>query len=103
MSEVIDESERPVKASLPPRLRMTIICLRISTVIYVLLGVAAVVFIPERIIGIIMLFVSLACAAGVELVIYGLKNYRHWGWIAGLIVCILYIPSVFVILGGLGM
>lgn len=99
---MLDGSEKN-DLPMPSRLRITIICFRISTILYVLLGAAAIIFIPEFIFGIVMLVVSLAVAAGVEVVIYGLRKYKYWGWIAGLILCILYIPSLFFVLGGLGL
>lgn len=103
MSEVLDEKERSDKLPVPSKLKMTIVCLRISTILYVSIGAAAMIFIPEPVFGSLLLVICLALAAGVEIVIYGLKNYKPWGWITGLIVCILYIPSLFIILGGLGL
>ncbi len=52
------------------------------------------------------IFLSVFCillAVGIEFVISGLKKRRYWAWLAALIACCLYLPSLFFVLGGLGL
>lgn len=63
---------------------MAIVCLHISAVLYILVGV-------------------LALAAGIEFVFVGLRRRKRWDWIAGLCVFGIYLPSLFLPLGAFGL
>lgn len=93
------------------KIQTAIICLRISQVVYLLLGmgvpllssqsgepVAFVVFISVMT-GVCLL----AMIVGLEILINGLKKRRKWSWITGLIVFGLYAPSLFLPLGVMGL
>ena len=93
-----------------PLLKPTIVCLRISSILYFLLGLA---FIPlsflisneEPFLGFFFFFFfffSTGIGVFIEIVIAGLKKKKKWTWMAALILCIMYIPSAFVILGVIG-
>jgi len=104
---------------MPKRLQMTIVCLRISAGLYIAIALAVILFLcfyiknPEGIppddaailsvTGIIVAAMSIAIAIFVEIVIADLRRVRYWAWIAGLIICGIYVPSVFVVLGVLGL
>jgi thiol:disulfide interchange protein len=93
------------------RTALTIACLHISAALYCLLGIS--LFLLSRTAdrseslgpGLVafLLVLTLALAFGVELLVTGLKKRRSWAWIVGLIVCGLYIPSLFLPLGALGL
>lgn len=93
------------------RLHWTILCLHISAVLYLLMALFLPILIvrvhPDegtgRIIGLVFLVVSLLMAVGVEVVVAGLKRHRFWAWTAGVIICGLYIPSLFIVLGAFGL
>ena len=93
-----------------PLLKPTTICLRISSIIYFLLGL---IFVPlivlvgmeEPVLAfmfIFFFFFTVAIGVFIEVVIAGLKKHKSWTWMAALILCIMYIPSAFVVLGVIG-
>lgn len=91
-------------------IKPTIVCLRISSIIYILLGLVMIpfgffAFSVDFFSGfILLLFCPFSIGIGVfiEIVIAGLKKKKKWTWMAALILCIMYIPSAFVILGVIG-
>ena len=96
------------------KLGKTIIVLHISTVVYVLSGILLLILpfllpnIPEEgtfltIMLVFMALFSIAIGIFVEIVIKSLKNNKFWAWVAGLIICGLYIPSLFIVLGIIGL
>ena len=102
-----------------PKLKKTILCLRISSVFYFVLGTliaSLLLFFSKKMFGehptgdtlgglitaIFMAILSLAMAIFVEFVIHGLKKTKYWAWIAGVILTAMYIPSLFIILGIIG-
>ena len=103
----------PVNPPAPPRLSLTLVCLHISAVLYVLVGLGYGVFLafyaPDMSravgigVGVFCALFSLALAFGVELVVRGLKRRQYWAWITGIIVCGLYLSSCFLPLGALGL
>lgn len=90
---------------------LTIACLHISAVLYVLVGILVLVIFMNlddgdainTPLGVFGLIFSLAIAAGVEVIVYGLKQRKFWGWVAGLATCGVYTPSLFFPLGALGL
>jgi hypothetical protein len=52
-------------------------------------------------VGVLIFF--LALIAGIELVVYGLHRRRFWAWVAGLCIFGVYVPSLFLPLGVLGL
>ncbi|MGL4464588.1 MAG: hypothetical protein ACRC1K_20740 [Planctomycetia bacterium] len=102
----IEERSREMKH----RIGMSIVCLHISAAIYVLLSPALllVVSLNNRFqeVGVFAVFMCgfcLALAAGVEVIVYGLRRRKFWAWVAGLIVFGIYVPSGFLPLGVLGL
>ena len=101
--------------TLPNRLKMTIVCFHISTALYVLLGLGFLLILvnippdPDLprsfgpIVGVIVLILCLVFAAGVEVMVWGLKKLKYWAWIMAIVNCAFYISSIFFILGGLGL
>ena len=104
---------------MPKRLQMTIICLHISAGLYIAIALGVVLFLylyiknPEAIppddaailsvAGVLVAVMSIAMAAFIEIVIADLRRLRYWAWIAGLIICGIYVPSLFAVLGVLGL
>lgn len=102
---------------MPKQLRLAIWALRISSVLYFLMGVVTAVigllfFLPltsqrmgiyEMAILIFMAIISWGMGVFIECVIRGLKQSRYWAWIAGIIVAGIYTPSLFLPLGILGL
>ena len=95
------------------RIPIAILCLHIAAILYVLIsgylffnslkiygleGGQGVVFI-----SIIYIIVCLGIAALNEVVARAIKKRRFWGWVAGIILFGLYIPSPFLPLGGFGL
>jgi hypothetical protein len=103
------ETMQPSFATEPERLRLAIWGLRITQVFYLLLLLCTPLpyFLPEVEERLWVLLwtvccmggISIACVVGIEVVIRGLKQYKYWGWIAGLCVAGLYIPSLFLPFG----
>lgn len=96
---------------MPHRIGMAIVCLHISAVIYLLLGVLMFPLfsaMPEMegmatpfAVG--MLVFCALLAIGIEVVVAGLKRRKFWAWVAGLVIFGLYLPSLFLPLGAFGM
>lgn len=103
----------------PPReLRKTVIVFHISSALYFLLGliflaVPLIVYMTTNKWGTndvitavflaIFVVVSFACGIFVEIVISQLKKGKRWAWIAGLIIAALYVTSLFLPLGVIGL
>jgi len=104
--------ETPLTAPLEGRIRLTIIALRISEGLYVLIGlcfpVLAISFpeVQEQYpiwIGICTVLLTVGFAVFVEIVVQSLKRRKFWAWVAGLCLSGLYIPSLFLPLGVMGL
>jgi hypothetical protein len=93
------------------RIGVAAICLHISSAIYLIAGLAFMgYFLPSaqstRLpsgVGWVGGALCLAFAAGIELVAWGLRRRRYWGWVAGVYILTLYIPTVFLPLGAVGL
>jgi len=92
------------------RLGMAIVCLHISAILYLLIGLLAFPLLtaldesgeatPTA------LFLLLTCPAmvvGIEAVVYGLRRRKFWAWVVGIILFGLYVPSLFLPLGAFGL
>ena len=88
---------------------MSIVCLRISSVLYMLAALWAVAMIPTQdsapvaSVEVVVIAVCLTMVIGIEWVARALRKRRLWAWIAALAIFALYIPSIFLPLGALGM
>jgi hypothetical protein len=51
----------------------------------------------------LLLFLCLAMAAGIEVVAYGLRLRKFWAWVLGIVIFGLYLPSLFLPLGAFGL
>ena len=93
------------------RIGVAAICLHISSAVYVIAGVAFVgcSLLPTQTTrvpagaGLAGGVLCLAFAAGVEMAAWGLGRRRYWGWVAGVCILTLYIPTVFLPLGAVGL
>jgi len=93
------------------KLGLAIVCLHISAVLYVLVGgffIALVTVLDDEMklpmaVGVGGVLLCLALAAGVEFVAFGLRRRRFWAWAAGLCIFGIYMPSIFLPLGVLGL
>jgi hypothetical protein len=92
------------------KIGLTIVCLHISAVLYLLIGVLVLLLFSgegEAGVGlpfaIGMFIFCLALVAGIEFVVYGLHQRKFWAWAAGLCICGMYVPSLFLPLGALGL
>ena len=54
-------------------------------------------------IGILLFLFCLALAVGIWLVVGGLNKRKFWAWVAGLGIFAIYLPSLFLPLGALGL
>ncbi len=95
------------------RIPVAILCLRIAAILYVLIS-AYIIFLSltiddSKIInGVKFIFVSptivfLGIAILNEVVARAIKKRKFWGWVVGIILFGLYIPSPFLPIGGFGM
>jgi len=107
--------------AIPKSLKRAILCLRISEALYVLVAFlfgalgAVGLFGPPLDAGdpyekgivwgfvFFLVFASLGMAIFIEIVCRHLQKGRYWAWIAGLILCGIYIPSLFIVLGIVGL
>ena len=92
------------------RIGMAIVCLHISAVLYLLVGALLPLLFVSRdmtgadlTFGLGFLVFCLALVCGIEFVVVGLKRRKFWAWIAGLCIFGIYLPSLFLPLGALGL
>ena len=93
------------------RLGMAIVCLHISAVLYLLIGVLMFplfLSLDDRgdtgmIFAVFMFLFCLVLIVGIEFVAAGLANRRYWAWIAGICIFGMYATSLFLPLGALGL
>ena len=97
------------------RIKMATVCLHISAVLYVLISIGSIAFIlffpmeevEEKVLFFVMfIFMAVFClvlAAGIEVVVWAIKRRKFWSWVTGLVIFGLYIPSLFLPLGALGL
>jgi hypothetical protein len=93
------------------RTTVATICLHISSAIYLIAGLGFLghslsgtrsASLPAGA-GLFACTLGLTLAAGIELAAHGLRRRRYWGWVAALCIFTLYIPSIFLPLGVLGL
>ena len=91
------------------KLQLAIVCLHISAGLYLLIGPLMFLFLEGDDIGLglalaggVFMF-CLVLVAGIEVVVYGLHRRKFWAWVAGLCIFGLYLPSLFLPLGALGL
>jgi hypothetical protein len=91
---------------------MATVCLRISSVIYLLVGIGGLLlsFVEFEdgstlgpIFGVFMILFCTLFVVGIEFVAYGLKRRKFWAWIAEICIFALYVPSAFLPLGAFGL
>ena len=83
------------------RVGVALVCLHISAVVYALVGIAFLFIYPEA--GLLVLIFCALLVAGVEAVASGVQKRTFWGWVAGLVLFAIYLPSFFLPLGVLGL
>jgi hypothetical protein len=95
-----------------PRIRLTIIALRISEVIYFLVALCSPFLFTAYtegqdqiglITGICTAIFGIGLVVFIELVIRNLKQQKFWAWVAALCLSGLYVPSAFLPLGIMGL
>ncbi len=93
------------------RIGVATICLHSSSAIYLIAGLAFLGYsrlpaqptnLPSEA-GLVGCITCLTLAAGIELVARGLRRRRYWAWVAGVCILTLYVPTVFLPLGALGL
>ena len=96
---------------MPHRINLAILCLHISAALYLVVGILfGVLFHDDEDLGALampfaigaMVFCVLL-TAGIEVVVWGLRRRKFWAWVAGLCIFGIYIPSLFLPLGALGL
>ncbi len=92
------------------RIGMAIVCLHISAVLYLLVGLLMFPLLLSNDemeyrldIAVGMFVFCLVLIAGIEVVVYGLHRRRFWAWVAGLCIFGIYASSIFFPLGALGL
>jgi hypothetical protein len=88
------------------KVNLAILGIRISTVIYylIILGCLASLFFLsgfDLIMPIVLIVFTLPFAIFLEVLIIHLRKRSYWAWIAGLVVGVLYIPSLFLPFGAM--
>jgi hypothetical protein len=98
------------KASMKHKVGVAIVCLHLSAVLYLIVGVLMFpLFTADDDTGLGLAFAvglltfCLALIAGIEVVAYGLRRRKFWAWVAGLCIFGVYVPSLFLPLGALGL
>ncbi|MBS3097862.1 hypothetical protein J4209_03665 [Candidatus Woesearchaeota archaeon] len=102
-----------------PELKKTIVVFHISAVLYFLMGFAALIALVFSLINfisdagleslfflfysLILLAIGVGFGVFVEIVVKGLKRGKFWAWVAGIAISGLYIPSLFIVLGIIGL
>jgi chromate transport protein ChrA len=93
------------------RVAMALVCLHVSAAIYVIIGLLlfGLSNVPDfrdklpTAFGVVALILCLVLVAGIEVVASGLRRRRFWAWVSGLCIFGLYLPSLFLPLGALGL
>ena len=100
----------PVQSS-PDRIGVAVVALQLSAVAYGLFALIAFPLFTEGgedtssyalLIAAAFFLTCVALIVGIEVVVSGLKRRRQWAWAAGLAVFGLYIPSLYLPLGAIG-
>lgn len=90
------------------KLRLALLGLRISTILYYLIMLGCLVWAfmspigdesDHTILAWVLFFFLVPLMIFLEVLIIQLKKRRYWSWIAGLVVAALYAPSLFMPLG----
>jgi Ca2+/Na+ antiporter len=94
----------------PHRIQMAVVCLHISALLYVLigLGLCAILAMENNVKSLIPFSLCVftmigALVVAIEVIAYGLTKRKFWAWVAGLIMFGIYVPSLFFPLGALGL
>src|SRR5258708_18611974 len=90
------------------RIGISIVCLHISAVLYLVVGLAMFPLLAgeddsSTAIASAWFLLCLMMIVGVEFTVYGLKRRRFWAWVAGICIFGMYLPSLFLPLGALGL
>jgi chromate transport protein ChrA len=93
------------------RVGMALVCLHVSAAIYLVVGLLlfGLSYVPDlreelpAAFGVVGLIFCLILVAGIEVVASGLRRRRFWAWVSGLCIFGLYVPSLFLPLGALGL
>ena len=90
------------------KIGLATVCLHISAVLYLIIGLLGFpLFMADDGVGlpfaIALLIFCLVLIAGIEIVVYGLHRRKFWAWVAGLCIFGVYVPSLFLPLGALGL
>ena len=102
----------PLTEPLTGRIRLAILALRISEGIYVLLGLClpiSMISVKEigdeypMWLGVCTALLIIGFAVFIEIVARALNRRQFWAWVAGLCISGLYIPSLFLPLGVMGL
>ena len=108
-------SSRTANPLVKSRVGVALVCLHISAVLYLLLGLLFPLLwtldddgdkLNASAATGVSVFLFIFCAliaSGVEVVAYGIHKRKFWGWVAGLIVFGIYAPSIFLPLGAFGL
>jgi hypothetical protein len=94
---------------MPKRLILTIIFLRINTIIYTLAALCILLIITtsERRVHVkegLEIFALVAnLPVGFEVIIHGLKKLKFWAWVVALLICGIFLFSILAPLAGLGL
>jgi thiol:disulfide interchange protein len=85
-------------------LKTSLICIRIASAIYLLLGIA-VCLLPQvdSTAKTILLIATFGMVFWCEITAWGLKKTKKWSWVSAVILFALFIPSAFFLLGIFGM
>ncbi|MEQ1905862.1 MAG: hypothetical protein ABL888_16860 [Pirellulaceae bacterium] len=92
------------------RIGLATACLHISAALYVIVGLLMFPLfmlddltrlgLPLAVAGLLF---CLALVVGIEFVVNGLRRRKFWAWVAGLCIFGVYLPSLFLPLGALGL
>ncbi|MFN7892004.1 MAG: hypothetical protein ACK5OC_17050 [Pirellula sp.] len=92
------------------KIGLATVSLHISAALYVIVGLLLfALFMSDDETGIglpfavFLLLLCLALATGIEFVVYGLHRRKFWAWVAGICIFGIYVPSLFLPLGALGL
>jgi hypothetical protein len=92
------------------RIGMAIACLHISAVLYLVVGLAMFPLLAGEdeldsatAIATACFLLCLMMIVGVEFTVYCLRRRRFWAWVAGICIFGMYLPSLFLPLGALGL
>jgi hypothetical protein len=99
-----------LQVSRPHKIALAIVMLHVSAVLYLGIGIVGYYWLMDDEdsemgfpIAVPLLIFCLLLVLGIEFVVFGLQRRKFWAWVTGACIFGMYLPSLFLPLGALGL